>query len=379
MEIVFSVFTALYGVCLVWLIFQWRSIPVFKVKDLQKSTADFITVIVPVRNEAENILHLLQDLSVQKAFPADQFEVLVVDDHSEDQTSLLVERYCQSCSFQLRLLPLNLPKEFTGSHKKLAITQAVAEAKGNIMITTDGDCRVGAYWLASFTQFFEQKQAVFVSGPVTFHHEANLFHHLQTIEFASLIGTGAASMHAKTPNMCNGANLGFTKEAFMAVNGYVGTMHIPSGDDEFLMQKMFRQYPDHLYFMKNTEATVHTYAKSGLREFYHQRRRWAGKWKLHKNAGVAMVAGFVFIYHSFLLIASCMALLGQYSCALLAALLLLKFSLEFFLLNDVLRFLKKRMSILNFILLEFIYSAYVVFVGICANFGGYTWKNRYYK
>lgn len=379
MEITFSVFTVLYGVCLVWLIFQWRSIPVFKVKDLQKAKSSFITVIIPVRNEAENILHLLQDLSVQKVFPADQFEVLIVDDHSEDQTLLIVEEYGKNCNFRLRLLPLDLPEGFLGSHKKIAIAQAVAQARGNIIVTTDGDCRVEAYWLASFAQFFAQKQAVFVSGPVTFHHEAGLFHHLQTIEFASLIGTGAASIHAKMPNMCNGANLAFTKEAFLKINGYAGTLHIPSGDDEFLMQKIFKQYPDRVYFMKNAEAIVRTYAKSGLREFYHQRRRWAGKWKLHKNAGVALAAIFVFAYHSLLLTACCMALFGQYSWVLLATSLLLKFILEFFLLNDVLHFLKKRMSLLNFILLEFIYSAYVVFFGICANFGSYTWKNRSYQ
>ncbi len=377
LEIVFFAFTVFYSVCLLWLILQWHRIPVFSTEDQQKAASSILTVIIPVRNEAENITCLLRDLSAQQGIANGCFEVIVVDDHSEDRTVSLVEKYGKDCHFPLYLISLNMLAG-SCSHKKMAIAQAVAQSKGKIIITTDGDCRVGAYWLASFVQFFEKHQAAFVSGPVTFHHEYGLFQHLQTIEFASLIGTGAVSMYAQMPNMCNGANLAFTKEAFLAVNGYEGTLHIPSGDDEFLMRKIFKQYPGHVYFMKSDEAIVYTDAKSGLLEFYHQRRRWSGKWKLHKNAGVIIVAIFVFTYHSLLLIAFAMAILGQFAWMWLAIPLLIKCVLEYVFLNHVMRFMKKRIGLLHFITLEFIYPPYVVFFGICANFGSYTWKNRTY-
>ena len=376
MEIVFSAFTIFYSAYLLWLILQWHRMPVFNIRDQQKTWNSTITVIIPVRNEAENIIHLLRDLSAQQAIADNCFEVIVVDDHSEDHTFRLVERYGKDCRFPLHLISL-LPAG-SNSHKKMAIAQAVAQAKGRMIITTDGDCRVGTYWLASFVQFFEKHQAAFVSGPVTFHHEHGLFQHLQTIEFASLVGTGAVSMYAQMPNMCNGANLAFTKEVFLAVNGYEGTLHIPSGDDEFLMQKIFRHYPERVYFMKSAEAIVHTDAKSDLREFYHQRRRWSGKWKLHKNAGIIMTAIFVFMYHTLSLIAFGMAVFGQIAWMWFLVPLLVKCILEYIFLNCVMRFMKKRMKLLHFIMLEFIYAPYVVFFGICANFGSYTWKNRTY-
>lgn len=343
-----------------------------------------ISVIIPVRNEAENILAILQDIAQQKiseeeAFPTAGFEVFVVNDHSDDYTAQLVKEYQSNCSYQLHLLELRLPLNFAGSHKKMAIAQAVGKAKGDIIVTTDGDCRVGMYWLATLGRFFHKQQPALVSGPVVFHQEKNLFHRLQTIEFASLIGTGAASMHAHKPNMCNGANLAFTKEAFYRVGGYEGSMHVPSGDDEFLMQKIFQKYPRRVFFIKSQGAVVYTHAKMSLKEFYYQRRRWAGKWKLHKNKSITVLAVFIFFYHCSFLTVVVMAITDQYSWLILWIQLLPKIGLEFFFLRDILQFMKKRMFTLNFILLEFIYSAYVVFFGICANFGSYTWKNRQYK
>ena len=73
----YTVFIAL--AILGWLRLSRPKIPV----DYQPAT--FISVLIPVRNEAENILALLNDLLVQ-TFPKNLFEVILIDDHSEDET-----------------------------------------------------------------------------------------------------------------------------------------------------------------------------------------------------------------------------------------------------------------------------------------------------
>ncbi len=379
MVLLFSLLTFCYSLGVGWLYWHWRQIPFFSSEKADFNDLPFTTIVIPVRNEADSILELLQDMDEQRigkeTYPANKFEVIVVDDASEDSTFQKVKKYQKNSRFPLTLVSLNMPG-FSGSHKKMAITRAVESAKGDVIITIDGDCRVGSGWLAAISAFFRQHQPVLVSGPVTFHQERSLFERLQTIEFASLIGVGGASMQARRPNMCNGANLAFSKEAFYAVGGYQDSMHIPSGDDEFLLQKMSKKYPQQIFFLKSRQAVVYTRAKHTVKEFYQQRRRWAGKWKLHKNVWVAALALFIFTFRLVFLIALGMSISGFYPWGVLSAQWLVSVLIEFFFLKDVLHSMKKQMSLPVFLILICIYAPYVVFFGICANFGGYTWKNR---
>lgn len=376
-----SLLTLIYCLLTLWLWFHWQRIRVFYPGRQQKS-ATKVSVIVPVRNEAANIQKLLADLDRQcwpdgSSLGASQLEVIVVDDASEDATAALVEDF-RADRFLLQLLCLSVPEGFKGSHKKLALSQAIDRASGEVILTTDGDCRVKPQWVAIMLLYMQHTEAVLVSGPVMFGNEKKLFHRLQVIEFASLIGTGAACMQAGQPNMCNGANLAYSKEAYRQVKGYEGSLHIPSGDDEFLLQKIFRKYPKQIAFLKSTQAVVQTDAQPDLRSFYHQRKRWAGKWKLHKKVSTAMLALFIFGFHAILLVFGLMTLSGLLPPMLFLGLMLAKGSTEFVLLYSILQSLDKKLHVPNFILLQLIYSAYAVFFGIVANFGGYQWKARRY-
>jgi len=371
----------MYCLLTLWLWYHWQRIRVFTPKKNQRILTS-VSVIIPVRNEAANIGQLLEDVDQQcwpdgKHLEASQLEVIVVDDHSEDNTEMLVQNF-EAKHISLKLLKLQLPEDFAGSHKKLALGQAIAQASGAVILTTDGDCRLRPQWVSSVLLFMQQQNAVLVAGPVTFGREHDLFQQLQTIEFASLIGTGAACMQAGFPNMCNGANLAFRREVYREVGGYEGSMHIPSGDDEFLLQKVFRQYPSRIVFIKSSQAVVQTTAQPDLMSFYHQRKRWAGKWKLHKKASTTLLALFIFGFHALLMITGLMTLQGAFPWLVFFSLILGKASVEFMLLRAVLKQLDKKLHVPNFMLLQFIYSAYAVFFGIVVNFGGYKWKARHY-
>lgn len=381
MLILASLLTLMYCLLTLWLLYHWQQIQIFYPEKRQKTTA-LVSVIIPVRNEAANIRQLLADMERQcwpdgTPLGPEQLEVIVVNDHSEDGTEVLVKNF-DSQNFCLRLISLQLPQGFVGSHKKLALSQAIAQARGEVILTTDGDCRVEVQWVAAVLLYMQQRKAVLVSGPVAFGRGQNLFQRLQAIEFASLIGTGAACMQAGQPNMCNGANLTFRKDAYLQVKGYEGSMHIPSGDDEFLLQKIYDQYPGQVAFLKSPHAIVQTEAQPDLKSFYHQRKRWAGKWKLHKKISTALLALFIFGFHATILVAGLLTLQGAFPYQTFLGLFSAKALVEFLLLYSVLKNLDKRLHLPNFILLQFIYSAYAVFFGIVANFGGYRWKARDY-
>ncbi|MGB3848797.1 MAG: glycosyltransferase [Tunicatimonas sp.] len=380
MVLLFTVLSGLYIALLLWLYGHWSRIPTVRESAPPGKEVPSVAVIIPVRNEAATLPNLLHDLTQQTndaGEPMD-FDVLVVDDDSTDATFAEAVAFEQPISFSLRVLSLEVPPGFVGSHKKLALQQAIRTTRREIIVTTDGDCRVGPRWLSTIQQHFAHHQTLLLSGPVTFTDEHSLFEKLQTIEFASLIGTGAASLQAGYPTMGNGANLAFSRAAFDKVDGYLGNLHIPSGDDEFLLQKIAMRFPGRVSFLKSAEATVCTYAKPSIGAFYEQRKRWASKWHLHRRYSVAALAVFIFTYHFCLLAVVALTLFGPYAGWILALQLAPKVVLEYLFLRSVLALSGKRLSGRLFLLMQLIYSPYAVFFGMRANFGGYTWKHRTY-
>ena len=217
----FSLLSGLYFLFLLWLYVHWTRIPTFKPTPSSNTSLPLLTVVIPVRNESATIVALLQDLAQQMSEkePSLSYEVIVMDDGSTDDTASLVRSFLRTSSYPLRLLSVEVPTAFQGSHKKLALRQAIDQAQGEVIVTTDGDCRVGKYWLSTVSRFFARYQPVLLAAPVTFHRETSIFGSLQTVEFASLIGAGAACLQAGYPTMCNGANLAFSRDAFYRVGG----------------------------------------------------------------------------------------------------------------------------------------------------------------
>ena len=368
----------LYALFTLTLWITWLRIPTVRV-DTATGRSPRITVVIPVRNEADNIGHLLHDLSGQ-TYP--HFEVIVADDSSTDATLSIIQRYAQHASYALR--PLSLSNEQTASPKKRAITQSIALATGDLILTTDGDCRVGPDWLASFAHFYEQTGAKLMSGPVTFldaddGDRAHLYHltdTLQTVEFSSLIGTGACTMTLGYPTMCNGANLCYEKEVFTEVGGFVGVDHLASGDDEFLMHKIAARYPSGIRFLKGSGAIVRTQPHRSWGAFYNQRKRWASKWRAYQSWLPSLLAVFVFLSNAAPVVALVGWLLGSLDGAAALICIGLKLGPEFLFLRQVLLFLQKKSSVVAIPLTQLLYPFYVLFFGLAAQQKGYSWKGR---
>jgi len=330
--------------------------------------------MVAVRNEEENILALLQDFENQN-YDKDNLEVLIVDDHSEDKTRQVITDFKKRSTLNISLLEL---EKIDLSPKKAAIALGVQQALGDVILTTDGDCRVGSEWIATQIGYFNQKEAKFLMGPVTFTGDHSFFGKLQAIEFSSLMGAGAASLYYRKPVMCNGANLGFLKKAFLEVGGFAGNEKIASGDDVFLMRKIHQKYPESVFFAKDQRAIVHTYPLKNLKEFINQRIRWAGKWNHVGGTESKWLPVFIFSYHLFTLILYIKLILNQIFVTPFLSLIFLKYLAEYIFLSDVLKFLGKRRNFFLMLIASVFYPIYAVFVGMVANFTGYTWKGRKY-
>jgi cellulose synthase/poly-beta-1,6-N-acetylglucosamine synthase-like glycosyltransferase len=252
--------------------------------------------------------------------------------------------------------------------------KAIEKAKGDLIFTTDADCELPPFILQKYCEAFQNSELQFASGPVTFFEtETSFFNRLwekvQVVEFSSLVGTAAGSIALGSPNMCSGANLCFRKTAFFEVNGYEGNLHLASGDDEFLMHKIAKAFPNGLAYLKDKDAIVLTKASKNLKDFYLQRKRWSSKWKHYSGFIPTILAIFIFLTQMAVLV-----------CVYnrLWPILLLKVILEFVFLGQVLKFLNNGNLVLYVFLVQLIYPFYVIFFGFSGIFGSktYLWKGR---
>ncbi len=366
-----------YGVALEYLRRQWQAIPVV-LPEQKVPLQHTISLVVVIRNEARNLPSLFSALTKQ-TLQTEFFELHLVDDASTDESWQIAETFQKGAPFLVRLHALEMSFE-GGSPKKAAITQVLPHTKGSVIAVTDGDCQPEASWLALMLQMWQDSQPVFVSGPVRYVGERNLFERLQALDFAALIGVGGALLQAGKPGMCNAANMAFDKNAFREVGGYSGNAHVPSGDDEFLLQKMAERFPGRISFLKSPNAIVSTRACKSWHQFVQQRKRWAGKWRLHQGVVNRLSAVLVFVFYLLLSLALFIPMLmpGQ-SILLFSIALLIKAVADYRFLSPVFHFLKKPLSLWVFLLLELVYPFYVLFFAFAANVGSFTWKERSYR
>lgn len=344
--------------------------------DLQQKEPVQLSVLIAARNEAQNLPLLLADLQRQR-LAASQFEVIVVDDHSTDETAAVVSRAMQDCTFSLRLLRLQDFPNSTHTGKKAALQEAIAVARAPWVVCTDADCRVSADWLLAHHAAHDA-DACFISGPVLLTGQG-LLAELQGLELAGLVASGAAGILLGAPTMCNGANLSYRRASFEAVNGFSGNTHVASGDDEFLLHKLHATYPAGIRFLKHNQAVVSTAAQPTVRQLLRQRVRWASKWQHYRTAAPRRLAVLV-LAANVALAAGILALPWQPGLGLwTAAAWVVKLGADVLFLTPVLRFFNRLRWLLWVPVLQLAYAPYALLVGVAGLRGGYEWKGRLVK
>jgi cellulose synthase/poly-beta-1,6-N-acetylglucosamine synthase-like glycosyltransferase len=310
---------------------------------------------------------LLQNLKFQSYTP---YEVIVIDDHSDDNTFNIAKDF----AFDDKIKVLHSK----GSGKKQALSTGIAAASGSIIVTIDADCAVDVDWLEIINNAFQNDNIKLAFGGVRIKDNDTLFSSLQQLEFSSLIGSGAATAMLGFPTMCNGANLAFRKEIFDEAGGYADHMHIPSGDDEFLLRKVAAMYPEGICFLNNEASVVTTKATETVKDLLHQRIRWAGKWKYNQSLSSKLLAAFILIFQLSTM-ATFILIVAGFANAFLILIWIAKILLELLFLKQVNSFLGNKWKWLNFILLQLIYPVYVVYIGLISNFKSFEWKGRKLK
>jgi cellulose synthase/poly-beta-1,6-N-acetylglucosamine synthase-like glycosyltransferase len=337
-----------------------------------------ISVIIPARNEASNIEACLSSI-ISGRYPAHLLEIIVVDDHSTDGTAGIVQNAAASNIRCISLADYLDPGKPINAYKKAAIAAGIKTSKSELIVTTDADCIAPDGWLLNMAAAYEQRKPAMIVAPVIYSSDRSLVQIFQLIDFMGMQGITAAAHSLKLGNMSNGANLAFSRAAYIIVNGYEGIMHLASGDDYLLMMKINKSFPGGIAYLSAADTIVVTAPQPGWRSFLQQRIRWASKSGKYADARLTGILLLVYVFNVAIL-ALAIAGIFRLSCLLLAgSMLAIKIVAEYIFLRPVAAFFNKQWALRYFPLLQPLHVIYIVLAGFLGLVGGYKWKGREVK
>jgi cellulose synthase/poly-beta-1,6-N-acetylglucosamine synthase-like glycosyltransferase len=359
-------------------VYFWKQMPTAPNPNDLYNPITAITVLIPVRNEADHILNCLKTI-LQNNYPQNLLEIIVLDDFSTDETPQIVQQVIDNQWFKnLRLLQLkNYPPPASPAFKKYAIQLGIEAANGHLMVTTDGDCRVPEKWLFHIAQFYETKSVKCIAAPVRFDTELNDFQRFQSLDFIGMMGVTGAGIQGQFTLMANGANFAYPKAVFHEVNGFEGITHQASGDDMLLMEKIAQLYPQEIGFLKNKNATVLTLPKPTIRAFLNQRMRWASKTSTYTRTETIVQLAISLLFALNIVVSGLLCFWKSSLFPIFGIQLLIKTLVDFYFLNTIATFFDRKDLISRFYKSEIYHILYIVIVGMAVQFKKkYEWKGR---
>ena len=375
MIIIGGILIITYLISLGILLYGYQRIPEVDTSKKNISPITSFSIIIPFRNEAKNLSPLINSIQ-QFNYPEDLYEIIFVDDESEDNSVKIISREFNDSNIRFSIINNNRK---SASPKKDAITEAISVSKYNWVLTTDADCKLPKNWLFAFDSYIQKHNPTMLAGPIRYFEKRGLINQYQQLDNFSLQATTIGSFGIKNPLLCNGANLAYKKEEFELVSGFSENNHIASGDDIFLLEKFKERNSKRVQFIKNKDAIVLTIAQESWRDIINQRTRWASKTSKQKDIFTKLLGILVLITNLFVIIGLLLSLFKSSYFSYYLAFLAIKVIIDFILLLQSASFFKRNINIPYFLINTLIYPLITAIVVFKTLNGNYIWKARTYN
>jgi len=318
-----------------------------------------ISVIIAAKNEESNLNALISDLQ-SLDYPKEKLEIIIVDDHSTDATARLIKE-AEGINYLLS----------DGNGKKKALAIGLKQSSGELILTTDADCKVQTEWLRAYAEKYLEEKPDFIIGQVKPDHQKSLLSSFSEIEFYSLQAVTAGLALAGKAVLCNGANLAFRKEAISNYSKSVKS-DIASGDDIFLLHSVKRN-KGKIAWLNNTQATVTTRLPGRIKDFFRQRSRWTGKSVYYKDFDTIFVGLSTLIANISIIAALVFLIINIDTWPLFVAFSLARILTEIMLLSSYLKKPEKLRLLLLHIPLSLLYPIYTILIATISFFPRKRW------
>ena len=325
-----------------------------------------ISVVIAARNEARRIRPTLESLT-RLEYPKERYEIILVDDASEDDTAKIIQNYTERFS-NWKLIRLS-EKSSKLRGKKKALLEAVRAATGELIFTTDADCVVPPGWLRTMNCYFEEDvQMVLGNSPLTtakgfwgtFLNFDNLFSAIVT----------AAPAKLGFPHTSIGRNLAYRKTAYENVGGYATLKKFRSGDDVHLTEQFRRKKQGKVDYCAHPDSFVYAMPPETGREIFYQQIRKNSK-TLKKSLPTVLFSILVFAAYLLFIF---LPLLAPPLLTLWLIVMALKMGVEFWALTQAAFVFRRKELIPWFPLMQVIYPVYVIVFSILGALQLYKWK-----
>ena len=225
-----------------------------------------VSVIVCAHDEEQNLRELLPVLKSQNH---PNFEIIIVDDRSNDNTYdfLLDETKADSRVKMVRTL--KTPERMNA--KKYAITLGIRSAKNDLILLTDADCRpAGPDWISRMTSLITPGIQL-VLGYSPYYKESGLLNLFIRYEsFITALQYLGWALLGK-PYMGVGRNLCYRKSLFLENKGFNDYLNITGGDDDLFVNRHASGSNTQVCF--DNEALVYSIPKKTWKSFFYQKLR----------------------------------------------------------------------------------------------------------
>lgn len=236
-----------------------------------------VSVIICAKNEAENLKRFLPSIIAQN-YP--EYEIVLIDDDSQDETLEVMESYAEKHNY-IKLVRVKNIETFW-ANKKYALTLGIKAAKHDYLLFTDADCYpVSKNWIKSMSSHFSNNKTI-VLGYGAYEKVKNSFLN-KIIRFETLLTAVNYFSYAKLgiPYMAVGRNLGYRKDVFFNTNGFINHMQIQSGDDDLFINQVATK--ENTTISLNKESFTISVPKHNLSGWIKQKRRHITTSKLYKR------------------------------------------------------------------------------------------------
>lgn len=340
----------------------------------QTFSTPFVSVIVAARNEEEVIESTLDSLLSQD-YPKDRFEIIVVDDRSEDRTEEIIKRLSEFTPAIRLIKQTKINPQL--SPKKQALEKAINSAKGDIIVSTDADCQHSPYWIRTLINMMTDETGM-VIGQARFEtgKDSPVWQRFQALDFQAISVLSAGLVKAGFPFTCSGASLAFRKALFIEVEGWKGVDRLISGDDELLLAKASRT-DWKIAVATGADVVVSTRSPTDIKELWHQRVRWGSKGLLYRPSRKLILSG-VFIFYlclAMLPIMTALKLIG--ACAY--GFWIGKMVLDVIVLLIGNHLFRENFNLLHFIIMEALHPFMITTFAVAGSFSSFEWKGQRFR
>ena len=229
----------------------------------------FISVIIPARNEEQNISQCLKSIAMNN-YPQDRFEIIAVNDRSSDKTPDILKTLTKSIP-NLRALDVD-PRNNNIKGKPRAIQTAATVAKGDILLFTDADCIVDPQWIETHAMTYNEEN-IALTASFTNIKAKRIFDKIQAVEWIYMHSMASGGIGLNIPLGCFGNNMSVKKSVFEQLGGY-NKIRFSVTEDLALLQSVVDKGKKAKYIL-SPRSLVTTLPCKSFKEYMSQKKRWA--------------------------------------------------------------------------------------------------------